>query len=492
MIERFWLGRYFISWIAKRKIRKQTKGVFPAPLRAVSVLERTHLWGMRLGLLYEANVCSRLAIHSISKELIHLFYVSEALKKDNGVKSQVQLLDIQSVGVLGAGLMGGGIAWLMSSKDYFVRIRDIEWPFISKAFFAAYSIYQRRVKRKRLRVHDFLRKWSKISATLSLDTFHHMDLVIEAIPENMALKKKVFMELEEKVSHDAIIATNTSALSVTEMASELRYPNRFVGMHFFSPVHRMPLVEVIGADKTDEKTIATIVSFSKKLGKVPIVVKDSPGFLINRLLLPYVNEAIYLIQDYVPISVIDKTMTQFGMPIGPLMLADEVGLDVGYKVLQILEKAFGQRMAISEIFSILMQESRFRGKKTGEGFYIHKGKKATPNSALMAHLKSTDKKSVSKKEVQKRMLMIMINEATRALEEKVVSCPKYLDMAMILGTGFPVFRGGLLRYADTIGAKVIVDTLQQFSETYGERFLPSSYLIELASQNKCFYNQKRS
>jgi 3-hydroxyacyl-CoA dehydrogenase/enoyl-CoA hydratase/3-hydroxybutyryl-CoA epimerase len=306
----------------------------------------------------------------------------------------------------------------------------------------------------------------------------------------MTLKKKVLQDLETHIPRDAIIASNTSALSITEMATALQQPERMIGMHFFSPVNRMPLVEVIPGDKTDPVTVATVVRLAKALKKTPIVVKDRPGFLVNRILIPYVNEAIRLFEEGVKPLELDRFMTEFGMPIGPLALADEVGLDVGYKVAKILEAGFGTRMSLSPLFDTMHGHNELRGKKTGQGFYIHTGSIPLPNPKLKAFLPARKGKRPKPAECMDRMLLIMVNEAARCLEDEIVQKPDYLDMAMVLGTGFPPFRGGLLRYADSEGISNIVKRLEVLHAACGERFEPAGLLQKMAQNDLKFYSNE--
>ena len=306
--------------------------------------------------------------------------------------------------------------------------------------------------------------------------------MIEAVVENIAVKKNILKEVETQVANDAIIASNTSSLSISEMAGALENPSRFVGMHFFNPVNKMPLVEVIYGEKTSNETVATIVKLSKKLGKTPIVVKDVPGFLVNRILLTYLNESAYLLQDGFSIKKIDNEIEGFGMPMGPFVLADVVGIDVGVKVAESLEKGYGSRMKVAKILQELHQNHKnLLGKKSNLGFYNYdkNGKIITQNLEIY---------KINESEIIERCILTMINEASKCLEENVVKNAQYLDMAMIMGAGFPAFRGGVLRYADKLGLQNIVKKLQNFEIKYGERFAVSNLLISMAQNNQKFYN----
>jgi len=301
------------------------------------------------------------------------------------------------------------------------------------------------------------------------------------------VKRQVFKELSAAVSKDTILATNTSALSVTKMSQETKDLSKVIGLHFFNPVHRMPLVEIITTPETSKETIATTLQFAKQLGKIPIIVKDSCGFIVNRILLGYINEAGIILEECGQMERIDKLATDFGMPMGPFALSDEVGLDVGVKVLHILESHLGERFKPIDGFDKAFNKG-YLGKKTGKGFYVY-GETKEPNCAINALLGRKDFSSFNGDEYLKRMIYIMINEAARCLEEGVVDDPGAIDVGMIFGTGFPPFRGGLLRYADHIGVDRVAGDLEWFaSELKNDRYRPCSYLERLRDQKVGFYS----
>jgi 3-hydroxyacyl-CoA dehydrogenase/enoyl-CoA hydratase/3-hydroxybutyryl-CoA epimerase len=308
----------------------------------------------------------------------------------------------------------------------------------------------------------------------------------------MDIKKKVLRELEDFIKDDCIVASNTSSLSISEMQSAMKKPERFAGMHFFNPVHRMPLIEVIRGNRSSDEAVSTVFQFSKQIGKTPIVVKDAPGFLVNRLLAPYLNEATYLLADGVPIDELDRVLLDFGMPMGPMELIDEVGIDVGEKVAHILHDAFGARMLPCPLQGKVKGGGHL-GKKNQKGFYQYSGKDnrekqldpkiyeilgVTPSSG-----------SVSHEEIIDRCILPMINEASRCLEEGVVASPSEVDIGMIMGTGFPPWRGGLLRYADALGAKAIVEKLRKYQTRFGVRFEPAPALLARAEHGQRFYSR---
>jgi len=491
-MDRFWPGTSLVCWVAKKQLIKKTQGHYPAPLAALKVIRKTYQGNITKGLKVEAKAFSELVPTTISKNLVQLFYTHESLKKYTGVSSDIAVpSQVRQASVVGAGLMGGGIAWALSNKGIAVRLKDIQWGAIAKGLESAAEVFYKGVKRRKLSRVEAGLKLGLISGATDFSGFQSSNIVIEAIPENMGLKKKIFQEMESNCPEATIIASNTSALSISEMASDLRHPDRFIGMHFFSPVHRMPLVEVIPGEKTSPETIAATVQLAKRMGKTPIVIQNCPGFLINRILLPYVSEAVYLLGDGATIQTIDSIAVKFGMPLGPLALADEVGLDVGIKVTQILEQGYGDRMKSPPLFKKVVEDKELLGKKTNEGFYRYMDKHKVPSEKMMRLIKSESPNNSSYKPttdvIRDRLILIMVNEAARCLEEGIVEKAEYLDMAMIMGTGFPPFRGGLLRYADQQGISGIVERLQQLADITSNRFKPASILIEMARLNQTFY-----
>lgn len=355
------------------------------------------------------------------------------------------------------------------------------------------KIFSQLLKIKKLTKSEVILKTSKVTSSTDYSGFKSINFVVEAVPENMAIKKKTLAELEDKISDNAIIASNTSSLSITEMSNILKKPERFIGMHFFNPVNRMPLVEIIKGEKTSDEAIATAVDLSKKLKKTPIVVKDVAGFLVNRILLPFMNEASYLLQDGANITQIDREIEKFGMPMGPFILADVVGIDVGVKVAHSLYESYGDRMKVSAILDeIYSNHKELLGKKSNKGFYIYPNKEVNKDIYQILNnireSKGIKAINVGALEIVDRSILTMVNEAAKCLEENVVKNARYLDMAMIMGAGFPAFRGGVLKYADNIGISNIVEKLQKLNEKFGSRFEVSKLLIEMAKNNQKFYN----
>lgn len=470
---------------ARKNVLAKTKNRYPAAIAVLDLLEKTQSKEVEEGLEYEARAFAKLAITDISKNLIGLFYASEALKKESGVKRKVNPIPINMINVIGAGVMGSGIVFQFSKIDKLVRMKLRRYEQAAQALKGIQKVYDAILKRHRLTLSEVNMKMGHITYTTEFDGFNNCDLALEAIVEDTQAKQELYAQLEKIMDEKAIVASNTSSLSISMLSEKMRHPERFVGMHFFNPVPRMPLVEIIPGKKTSAKTIATVVSLAKEAGKTPIVVGDCAGFLVNRILLPYINEAVRMFEEGADFEKIDKLILDFGMPMGPFVLADEVGLDVGYKVAKVLEDAYGERMKVSSILDRVYQQMQLLGKKSGKGFYIHNGKKREVNAEVKALVFS--KRQFDEQEIIDRAILIMINEAAMCLQEGVVDNAQYLDMAMVMGTGFPPFRGGLLRYADSLGIQSIVITLEALAKNYGIRFEPAKLLIDMAKNKKTFY-----
>lgn len=488
------VGRPVVYSQAKKSVLKETKGFYPAPLKALEVVSRTYGMSNReRALAIEAEGFVEVATTPVSKNLIDLFYMMEAVKKQTGVEGKdVKPLPVKHLAVLGAGTMGGGIAQVAADKGVNVRMKDITNEALALGFRHASEIFNKYMKRKKITKHDYEAKMARISGTLDFTGFKQMDVVVEAIVEDMNIKKKVIAETVKHCKPEAIIATNTSSLSVTEMAEAHPRPENFLGMHFFNPVDKMPLVEVIRGPKTSDVATATIFELAKKMGKTPVVVKDGPGFLVNRLLMPYMIEAMFLLQDGMSIEVVDRYYTHtFGMPMGPFRLMDEVGLDVCVKVVKIFKKSLGERIEVPKLIDALHDSKRL-GKKSGRGFYLYddKGQQLSVDKSVYGELGlSAPSNPLDEKECLERGVFVMINEASLALiEDRIVNAPQDVDLAMIMGTGFPPFRGGLLKYADSLGSQYIAQELEVYASKCGPRFRPSQPLANLAKNNRKFYS----
>lgn len=487
------LGKPVVYSQAKKGVLKVTHGHYPAPLKAIEVISQTYGMGDRTAALkIEREAFAECALTDISRNLIHVFFLTEFVKKQNGVPGvEVKPHEVTHMGILGAGTMGGGIAYVAADKGIDVRMKDINFEAIGKGLKHARDLWSKLAKKKILSSYEFKQKMDLVTGGVDYSGFQQMDVVVEAIVEDMEIKKKVIGETAKQMRPDAIIATNTSSLSVTEMSKGHPNPQFFAGMHFFNPVHKMPLVEVIRGEKTSDETISTIYELSKRMGKMPVVVKDGPGFLVNRLLLPYMAEAAFLMQEGMSIETVDNAFVkEFGMPMGPFELMDAVGLDVCIKVLKIFKKAFGERIEMAPCMEKLATTGRL-GQKNKKGFYAYgeDGRKTEVDQSIYADLGvATPTNPLSAKECLERGVFSMVNECALALiEDKIVATPDEVDLAMIMGTGFPPFRGGLLKYADSLGSQYIVDQLEVYASKGAGRLKPTAPLRNMAKTQRRFY-----
>lgn len=471
---------------ARESVLKKTKGFYQAPLKILDVMEAGVLKGRASYLTSEAQAFGELCIGEQSKNLRHIFFLMEGSKKMDGAKGIGRSL--KRGACLGAGTMGGGIAWLMAKDNMFPIMKDLNQAGLELGLKQASSNFQGAVKRKRMSTDEFERKMRSISAQMDYRGFGRTDLVIEAVIENMDIKKKVFAETENYVRPDTILTSNTSSLSIQDMSTALKDSTRFAGLHFFNPVHMMPLVEIITHDSVSDETVESLYNWVIKAKKTPVVVKDGPGFLVNRILMPYMNEAGFLLEEGVSIKEIDDACLNFGMPMGPFRLLDEVGIDVGDKVSKIIFEGLGARLASNGIGKQML-EKEFFGKKNAKGFYLYdeKGKVTGPNEAAWKMLPKATKK-MSETEIQMRIFLPMINEAATTLEDKIVAKAKDVDLGLIFGIGFPPFRGGLLRYADSQGIARLRDEMLKFAESVNkDRYTPCELINKLSSDGGKFY-----
>ncbi len=479
------LARNVIFGKARKAVLAQTKGHYPAPLKAIDVMEYGMSAGVERGMQREAEEAGALVNNDVARNLVQLFFLMEESKKD---PFDAKPRDVRNVGVLGAGVMGGGIAQIVADKtDAEIRMRDINWNAIGGGMKAAARVWKRKVERRRMTRGEMSRKLARITGTTDWSGFSRADVVIEAVVESIPIKRQVLAEFEAQAKDGAIFATNTSTIPITQIAAEAKHPENVVGMHFFNPVDRMPLVEVIRGAKTSDVAMVTTAALARKLGKTVVYCNDGPGFVVNRILGPYMNESGFLLEEGNSIQSLDKAMIDFGMPMGPMALLDEVGIDVAAKVAGILSEAFGARMEKSTVVEKLYADGR-HGKKNGKGLYLYEnGKRKDPDASVYKVLGIRSPKEAEPKAVVERMLLAMINEASLILDEKIVASAAELDLAMIMGTGFPPFRGGLLRYADALGVPYIVSRLDELSSSVSPRFRPNEPLKRLAERDGKFY-----
>jgi 3-hydroxyacyl-CoA dehydrogenase/enoyl-CoA hydratase/3-hydroxybutyryl-CoA epimerase len=433
---------HLIETQARKDIIKRTRGHYPAPLKAIEVIcqsvHRTPQESFRM----ERDAVIELASQPETARLIDLFFMREKAKKlklDN-----IEPIKVEYPVVIGSGIMGSGIAYWLSSHGYPVMLQDIDDEALAKGLASIERSYDKAVKRHIMGKADARNNFDRIHACAERIPLHNRDLIIEAAVEDIEVKKKIFADLASRCQQDCILATNTSALPIHELANVVTNPGRIVGLHFFNPVHRMPLVEIVRAPTTSDQTLATVLSFVQGIGKIPVIVKDSPGFLVNRILVPYLLEACRIFATGIDPVLIDEAMLDFGMPMGPLRLLDEVGLDVGKHVAETLANAFPDRMSLPPLMDQMIQAG-YLGRKAGKGFYIYKGDTAEPNPEV---LKLRSNHILSDDTIQSQLAYLMSEEAARCLDEEIAGSAEDIDFAMVMGTGYAPFRGGPLHHAD--------------------------------------------
>ncbi|SFU52930.1 fatty acid oxidation complex subunit alpha FadJ [Xenorhabdus koppenhoeferi] len=489
------LGRPLLFHMVHQKTQAKTHGHYPAPEKIINVIRTGLEKGAIHGFKAEARVFGELAMSPESAALRSLFFASTTLKNETG--SSEQPAEIKQVGILGGGLMGGGIANVTITRgNLSARIKDINEKGINQALEYTWDLLSKRVKQHRLKPSERSRQMSLLTGTTDYSGFKQADIVVEAVFEDLILKRKMVSEVEDNTKPDTIFASNTSSLPIHKIAEVSTRPEQVIGLHYFSPVDKMPLVEVIPHAGTSEKTIATAVSLAKKQGKTAIVVGDKAGFYVNRILTPYINEAGYCLVEGEPVDHIDKALVNFGFPIGPINLLDEVGIDVGTKIIPILVGQLGNRFAAPEILEVILKNNR-KGKKNGRGFYSYVDKKGffksfgktskEVDTSIYSLLKIRPAAKMSPVDIAERCVMLMLNEAVHCLDEGIIRSPRDGDIGAVFGIGFPPFLGGPFRYIDQLGSDKVVGVLRRLESKYGEKFTPCERLIQMAEQKKKFH-----
>jgi 3-hydroxyacyl-CoA dehydrogenase/enoyl-CoA hydratase/3-hydroxybutyryl-CoA epimerase/3-hydroxyacyl-CoA dehydrogenase/enoyl-CoA hydratase/3-hydroxybutyryl-CoA epimerase/enoyl-CoA isomerase len=481
----------FLGAAASAMIQKHTKGQYPAPVSALEIMLGAAGVDSDTACQMEAEGMADLFGSPINRSLLNIFFLTDRNKKDTGVANQsVEPADIKSAGVIGAGIMGAGIAAANVRRRISATITDTRPEALAQGVQSILEevSYNRELKAKD--VEKAVEFAPLVNGTLSSSEVAKADVVIEAAVENKDIKKQIFAGLEPHMRDDAILASNTSTIPISDLASELQRPERFCGIHFFNPVRKMKLVEVIRGQKTSDETVATAVAYVKRLGKMPIICNDGPGFLVNRLLLPYMNEALELVLEGAEVKTVEKSAKTFGMPMGPIELYDMVGIDTAVHAGKVLCDAFPDRFSGNELLPALLEAGRL-GRKTGTGFYSYNNKKKKPQpdpdfDKFLKTYQTSQPKKFDRKELTNRLFLPMLVEATRILEEEIVRDPRDIDLGMIFGTGFPPFKGGLMFWADSVGADKIVEMLKPF-ESLGKRFHPTDLLLEKAKSGGKFY-----
>ena len=484
------LARSLVFRMAAKQTAQKTHGNYPATGRILQVLETGLSEGSSSGYAAEARAFGELAMTPQSRALRAIFFASTDIKKDPGAQALPRAL--HSAAVLGGGLMGGGIAFVTASKAGLpVRIKDINAQGINHALKYSWELLDKKVRRRHIRASERDRQLAAISGSTAYQGFSRRDVVIEAVFEDLALKQQMVADVEAHFAPHTIFASNTSSLPIGDIAANAQRPEQVIGLHFFSPVEKMPLVEVIPHAGTSDATIATVVMLAKKLGKTPIVVADKAGFYVNRILAPYINEAIRLLTEGAAVEQIDDTLVKFGFPVGPIQLLDEVGIDTGTKIIPVLEAAYGARFSPPEnVISAILNDDR-KGKKNSRGFYLYgtKGRKSKKQAdpAVYSLVNGGNKQAFTPQQIIDRCVMMMLNEAARCYDEQVVRSARDGDIGAVFGIGFPPFLGGPFRYMDSLGAEEVVGVLQRLSSQFGPRFTPCDALVRMAERGEKFW-----
>jgi len=480
-------GRKLLFKKATEQMMAQTHGHYPAPRRAIEAIQIGVEQGRAAGFAAEIRFFAELVQTPESKALLSLFFGSQELKRDTGTDSDVAPTHVDDVAVIGGGLMGGGVAAVSTvNAGASVRIKEVDHAGVGRGLAYVNKVVSKRAKRRRLSEFEVDRMLNRVTGSTSWDGFRSADLVIEAVFEDLDLKRSIVKDAEAATGPDTVFASNTSSLPISEIAEGAVRPENVVGMHYFSPVEKMPLLEVITTPQTADRVTATAVAFGKRQGKTVIVVNDGTGFYTTRVLGPYSNEAAFLLQDGASVEDIDGAMTAWGFPVGPLLLADEVGIDVGAHIAVIMADAFGDRMTGPSFMSGLIEDGR-KGRKNGKGFYRYEnGERKGVDETVYQALSLGDRTTIARDEIQERLSLAFINEAALCLEEGILRSARDGDIGAVFGLGYPPFKGGPFWTVDQMGADVVVERLEALEEEHGPRFAPAQILKDHAATGESF------
>jgi len=480
---------------ARKKTLKATKGHYPAPMKILDVVEQGLATDLQSGLNIEASGFAELLMTPVSKQCVNIFFATTELKKDSGVDSKTEAREVKKVGVLGAGLMGAGISSVTIEKAKLpVRLKDISAEGLANGFSYVAKILSKKVSRRRLKPNKRDQIMARLTGSTNYSGFNNADVVIEAVFEDLKLKQTMIADIEKIAGKNEIIfATNTSAIPINDVAAKAKHPERVIGMHYFSPVEKMPLLEIIKGDKTADWVTATAVQLGKDQGKTVIVVNDGPGFYTTRILVPYNMEAVRLVLEGVAIEDVDAALENFGFPVGPIKLMDEVGIDVGAHIVENLHQAFGDRIPLIDGIDKLIQDDR-KGRKNKRGFYDYsskaKVKKVDESIYPIIGVDEPGSWHISADKIVERVILTMLNEAAYCLGEGILRSARDGDIGAIFGLGFPPYLGGPFRYMDSKGVAEVVIRLHELEKEHGERFKPAPMLLELAKVGKGFYSEE--
>ncbi len=480
-------GRRLMFSKAEEAMLKETRGNYPAPQEILAVVRAGVEDGIEDGYAAELAAFGRLVVSPEAKELIRIFLASQELKHDRGVDGDAAARPVAKVGVIGGGLMGGGIATVSAlTAGVRTRIREVDDAGVRRGLAHVGRNVDERVKRRRLTGRDAARVRALVTGGPDYRGFHDVDLVIEAVFEDLELKRQVLRDVEAVTPPEAIFASNTSSIPIALIAEASSHPETVIGMHYFSPVEKMPLLEVVVTDRTADWVTATCVAFGKRQGKTVIVVNDGPGFYTTRVLGPFSVEVMHLLSEGVAVEDIDGAITAWGFPVGPVTLIDEVGIDVGAKITGILNTAFGSRIAVPDSFTRLIEDGR-KGRKNGRGFYTYQdGKKGGVDTSVYDVLAVKPTTRLVRSEIQDRIVLALVNEAVRCLEERILRSARDGDIGAVFGLGFPPFRGGPFAHVDRLGADAVVARLEELAQDHGDRFKPAELLKDHAKSGQPF------
>jgi 3-hydroxyacyl-CoA dehydrogenase/enoyl-CoA hydratase/3-hydroxybutyryl-CoA epimerase len=491
------VGRALLFKRAREETARKTHRHYPAGERIIDVLERYGSGGSKrfaAAAALEAKSFGELVVSETAHRLIEMFFATTALKRDRGVDDpNVSAREVERVGVLGGGLMGGGIASVTIEAGIPVRLKDKDDAGLGRGIKYAREILDERERRKKITPEEKAARFALLTGTTDYSGLKHADIVIEAVFEDLALKQQVLRDVEAVTPSECIFASNTSSLPISAIAEVSRHPETVIGMHYFSPVPKMPLLEVVRTDRSAPWAVATAVALGKKQGKSVIVVKDGVGFYTSRILAPYLNEAAHLLAEGLPVEAIDKAMVDWGFPVGPIQLLDEIGIDVAAHVGEIVHAAFGDRLLPPPGMKRLQGDER-NGRKNGRGFYRYakskrdtRGSEKKVDSSVYAVLGVTPKAKLPPEEIQMRCALQMVNEALLCFSEEILRSPRDGDVGAVFGLGFPPFRGGPFRYVETLGAAEILRRVRGYEMRFGRRFTPAPLLVEMARRGERFY-----
>ncbi|WP_440056738.1 fatty acid oxidation complex subunit alpha FadJ (plasmid) [Pseudoalteromonas sp. T1lg65] len=476
-------GRNIIFKKAQENVEKKTGGHYPAPLAIIKAVRASVELDKLKAYKTEAEGFADLVMSDVSKSLRGIFFATTEMKKEF---QSDELAATKRVAVLGGGLMGAGITHVSAVKaGTTVRVKDVAHQGVSNALNYSYKILSKRQKRRIMSKAELQLAMNRITGCTDYSGFKHMDMVIEAVFEDLELKQSMVADVERECAEQTIFASNTSSLPIAQIAEKAQRPENVIGLHYFSPVEKMPLVEIIPHEGTSEEVISRTVNFARKQGKTPIVVKDKAGFYVNRILAPYVNEAANLLLAGEPIEKIDQALVEFGFPVGPLALLDEVGIDIGSKIAPILEKELGERFKAPDAFSRMIESKRL-GRKSGRGFYTYEGKKKKVDESVYDLLGVTQSPKLNKQEIANRCVAQMLNEAARCLDEGIIRNARDGDIGAIFGIGFPPFLGGPFSYMDNKGISKLCSELSTYANE-NPVFTPAEPLLAKAEAGEPYY-----